>query len=55
MTGRHRLRILGLVQAGVLRPADVTPPLSLAEMAWIKAGPTTLLAEALAGEGDDGR
>jgi hypothetical protein len=43
-----RLRLLTLVEQGVLRPEQVQPPLTGEEHAWIAAGPTRLLAEACA-------
>jgi hypothetical protein len=48
MGGRDRLRLLTLVEMGMLRPEQVQPPLTGEERAWIKAGPTRLLAEACA-------
>jgi hypothetical protein len=42
---RDRLRLLSLVEQGVLRPEQVHPPLTGEEHAWIEAGPTRLLAE----------
>jgi hypothetical protein len=45
---RSRLRLLTLVEQGVLRPEQVQPPLTGEEHAWITAGPKRLLAEALA-------
>jgi hypothetical protein len=44
----NRLRLLTLVEQGVLRPEQVQPPLTSEEHAWIEAGPTRLLAEACA-------
>jgi hypothetical protein len=45
MGGRDRLRLLSLVEMGILRPEQVIPPLTSEEHAWIEAGPTRLLAE----------
>jgi hypothetical protein len=43
-----RLRLLTLVEQGVLHPEQVQPPLTSEEHAWIEAGPKRLLAEACA-------
>jgi hypothetical protein len=48
MAGRARLRLLTLIEQGALSPEQVRPPLTREERAWITAGSTRLLAEALA-------
>jgi hypothetical protein len=48
MGGRARLRLLTLVEMGMLHPEQVHPPLTSEERAWITARPTRLLAEACA-------
>jgi hypothetical protein len=45
---RARLRLLTLVEQGVLRPEQVHPSLTGEEHAWLEAGPKRLLAEVCA-------
>ena len=50
----YRLRLLSLVQQGVLAPTDalIDPPLTGDEEEWLSMAPTKLLAEYLADDED---
>ena len=46
-----RLRLLSLIQQGVIPPNAIRPPLTTEERSWLRLAPIHTLAEFVAGDG----